>query len=246
MSDDLKGRVALVTGAAQGIGLEVARVLATRGAAVALCDLADEAPDALEVVGGAAAYFRCDVTDADGVAAAVKAVVEHFGGLQILVNNAGIAIDGLLLRCKPADWERVLQVNLTGAYNCTKAAVKHLLKSKQDGRIVYISSVVGERGNPGQVAYSASKAALLGVTKTLAQELAPRGVTVNAVSPGFIETQMTEQHVQGARRDQLLAAIPLGCIGSPQDVAEAVAFLCSPAAGYITGQVLRVNGGLYM
>ena len=246
MSQDLAGRVALVTGAAQGIGLEVARTLSLRGAQVALCDLAEEAPAAVEALGGEAAYFRCDVTDADQVTAAVNAAVERFGGLQILVNNAGIAIDGLLLRCKLADWERVLQVNLTGAYNCTKAAVKHLLKAKQAGRIVNISSVVGERGNPGQVAYSASKAALLGVTKTLAQELAPRGVTVNAVSPGFIETQMTEDHVQGERRDQLLSAIPLGRIGSPQDVAEAVAFLCSPAAGYITGQVLRVNGGLYM
>lgn len=242
----LEGKVALVTGAAQGIGRAIARRLGQAGAKVALCDVVEAAADAVAEAGEGACYFRCDVTDREQVDATVKAVVERLGGLHILINNAGIAIDALLLRTRPEDWDRVLRVNLDGAFNCTKVAVKHLLKAREAGRIVNISSVVGEQGNTGQVAYAASKAALLGVTKTLAQELAGRGVTVNAVSPGFIETQMTQQHVQGDRREKLLAAIPLGRIGTPEDVAEAVCFLCSPAAGYITGQVLRVNGGLYM
>jgi len=242
----LEGRVALVTGAAQGIGRAIARTLGAAGAKVALCDVVEQANEAVGEAGEGACYLRCDVTDREQVDGTVKAVVERMGGLQILVNNAGIAIDGLLLRAKPEDWDRVLRVNLDGAFNCTKAAAKHLLKAREAGRIVFISSVVGEQGNTGQVAYSASKAALLGVTKTLAQELAARGVTVNAVSPGFIETQMTRDHVQGERREQLLRAIPLGRIGAPEDIAEAVRFLCTPAAGYITGQVLRVNGGLYM
>lgn len=243
---DLEGRVALVTGAAQGIGRAIARALGAAGAKVALCDVVEQANEAVAEAGEGACYLRCDVTDRAQVDAAVRSVVEGLGGLHILVNNAGIAIDGLLLRAKPEDWDRVLGVNLDGAFNCTRAAAKHLLKAREAGRIVFISSVVGEQGNTGQVAYSASKAALLGVTKSLAQELAARGVTVNAVSPGFIETQMTRDHVQGERREQLLRAIPLGRIGAPEDIAAAVRFLCSPAAGYITGQVLRVNGGLYM
>jgi 3-oxoacyl-[acyl-carrier protein] reductase len=238
----LQDRVAMVTGAAQGIGRAIADKLVQMGARVACCDLVQPEGE----LPGDSAFFECDVTRPDRVEATVKAVVERFGGLHILINNAGIAIDGLLMRTKPEDWDRVLQVNLTGAFTCAKAAARHLLKAKEAGRIIHISSVVGEQGNSGQVAYSASKAALLGVTKTLAQELAGRGITVNAVSPGFIETRMTEQHVQGERRQQLLAAIPLGRIGTPQDIAEAVGFLCSPAASYITGQVLRVNGGLYM
>ncbi len=242
----LAERVALVTGAAQGIGRAIACTLGRSGATVALCDVVPQADDALAEVPSSSAYFRCDVTNMSEVEATAKAVVERFGGLHILVNNAGIAIDGLLLRTKTEDWNRVLGVNLSGAFNCARAATKYLLKAKDQGRIINISSVVGEQGNAGQVAYAASKAGLLGVTKTLAQELAGRGITVNAVSPGFIETKMTIEHVQGERREKLLAAIPLGRIGTPQDVAEAVLFLCSDAAAYITGQVLRVNGGLYM
>lgn len=244
----LDGRVAMVTGAAQGIGRAIAALLGASGARVALCDVVEPAAaaDAVGEAGAGAAYFRCDVTSASEVEATVKAIVETLGGLSILVNNAGIAIDGLLLRAKDEDWQRVLSVNLTGAFHCTRAAAKHLLKAKAQGRIINISSVVGEAGSTGQVAYAASKAGLLGVTRTLAQELASRGVTVNAVCPGFIETRMTEEHVQGERREKLIASIPLGRIGSPRDVAEAVLFLCGDGAGYITGQCLRVNGGLYM
>jgi len=242
---DLTGRVAMVTGAAQGIGLTIARLLGEAGASVALCDVVPDADEALAQVPGGR-YFRCDVTRREEVDRTVKGIVDQMGGLHILVNNAGIAVDGLLLRTRPEDWDRVLAVNLDGAFNCTRAAARYVLKAKETGRIVNISSVVGEQGNTGQAAYSASKAGLLGLTKSLAQELASRGVTVNAVSPGFIETRMTREHVQGERRERLLAAIPLGRIGAAEDVARAVRFLCSSDAGYITGQVIRVNGGLYM
>jgi 3-oxoacyl-[acyl-carrier protein] reductase len=238
----------MVTGAAQGIGRAIAGALGQAGAVVALCDVVepDRAAEALAEAGASAAYLRCDVTRASEVEATVKEVVEKLGGLHILVNNAGIAIDGLLLRAKTEDWNRVLEVNLTGAFFCARAAAKHLLKAKEWGRLVNISSVVGEAGNPGQVAYAASKAGILGLTKTLARELASRGVTVNAVAPGFIETRMTEEHVKGERREKLIASIPLGRIGTPRDVADAVLFLCSDSARYITGQVLGVNGGLHM
>ena len=245
---ELDGRVAIVTGAAQGIGRAIAIALGRAGARVALCDVVDPEAGASAVAeaGEKASYHRCDVTDAEAVERTVKEVVERHGGLHILVNNAGIAIDGLLLRGKQEDWAKVLQVNLTGAFNFSRAAARHLLKARDQGRIVNIASVVGEAGSTGQVAYAASKAGLLGMTKTLAQELAPRGVTVNAVSPGFIETRMTEEHVQGERREKLLGAIPLGRIGAPRDVAAAVCFLCGDGASYVTGQVLRVNGGMYM
>ncbi|MBK8482217.1 MAG: 3-oxoacyl-ACP reductase FabG [Proteobacteria bacterium] len=245
-SKDLEGRTALVTGGAQGIGLETAKLLAAAGARLAICDLAESGEAALQAVGGTAAYFRCDVSDADAVERTVAAVVERFGTLDILVNNAGIAIDGLLLRLKREDWARTLDINLSGAFYFCKAAARHLLKARSGGRIVNISSVVGEQGNAGQVAYSASKAGLIGLTRSLARELAGRGVTVNAVAPGFIATRMTDDHVQGENRERLVAAIPLGRIGEPRDVADAVRFLCGPGAAYITGQVLRVNGGLYM
>lgn len=242
----LENRVALVTGAAQGIGRAIAAALGRAGAAVALCDIAPDADEARAEIPTRSAYFQCDISDPAAVEAMTGAVCDQLGGLHILINNAGIAIDGLLLRAKPEQWDQVLRVNLGGAFNCAKAAARQLLKAKEKGRIVNISSVVGERGNAGQVAYAASKAGLLGVTTTLARELASRGVTVNAVSPGFIETRMTQDHVRGPQREQLLGAIPLGRIGAPEDVAAAVRFLCTDEAAYITGQVIRVNGGLYM
>jgi len=246
MGKMLAGKIAMVTGAAQGIGRAVSEALGRAGAAVALCDVLPEEPADLANLLPDAAYFACDVSQREAVEQTVKAVAERFGAMHILVNNAGIAVDALLMRTSPEQWQRVLDINLGGAFNCSKAAARYLLKAKGSGRIVNISSVVGEQGNAGQAAYAASKAGLLGLTKSLAREFAPRGVTVNAVSPGFIETPMTAAHVSGEQREALLRAIPLGRMGSATEVANAVCWLCSPQAAYITGQVLRVNGGMYM
>jgi len=249
---ELKDRVALVTGASRGIGRATAVALARRGAQVFLNYTANEqaAAQALSAVraagGGEAQLCRFDVADARAVDAAIKAIAEQAGRLDILVNNAGVAIDGLILRTRDDDWRRTLDVNLSGTFYCCRAASRYLLRAKESGRIINITSVVGEQGNVGQVSYVASKAGMIGLTKTLARELAPRGVTVNAVSPGFVETDMTAAHMQGEYREKLRASVPLGRIGTPEDVAEAVAFLAAPGASYITGQVIRVNGGLLM
>lgn len=245
----LAERVALVTGASRGIGRAIASSLAARGATVAVNyarseDAAASLCEEIRAAGGRAIAVNFDVASEAAVGAGVKRVVEELGGLHILVNNAGISIDGLVLRAKSEDLRRTLAVNLEGAFYCSKAAARYLLKAKQAGRIINVSSVVGETGNAGQSMYAASKAGLIGLTKSLAQELAGRGVTVNAVAPGFIETDMTDAVLQGEARDKLLAQIPLRRIGSPQDVAEAVAWLAAPAAAYVTGHVLRVNGGL--
>jgi len=247
----LDGKVAVVTGASRGIGRAIAVALARRGAKVAVCDvvLGDAAEETVRLcreAGGGASTWQLDVAKPADVTAAFQKIAEAEGHVDILVNNAGIAIDGLLLRAKDEDWTRTLDVNLSGVFYCCRAAARYLLKCKEGGRIVNVTSVVGEQGNPGQVSYSASKAGLIGLTKTLARELAGRNLLVNAVSPGFIDTTMTQQHVQGKAREELLARIPLGRIGSAEDIAEAVAFLCSPEASYITGQVIRVNGGLLM
>jgi 3-oxoacyl-[acyl-carrier protein] reductase len=243
-------RVALVTGASRGIGRAIAEALAKDGLYVAINYTSNEAAAqetlaAIEQAGGRGGLCRFDVADAAQVDAAVKALATEQGRLDVVVSNAGIAIDALLLRAKKEDWTRTLDVNLSGAFYLCKAASRYLLKSDA-GRIVTISSVIGEMGNTGQVAYAAAKAGLIGLTKTLARELASRGITSNCVTPGFIETDMTAAHIQGEVREALLKQIPLGRIGSAADVAEAVRFLCSPQASYVTGQVIRVNGGLLM
>lgn len=244
---ELTGRVAVVTGASRGIGRAVAIGLARAGARVVVNYASNEAAARETVSEASGAVAKCfDVADPAAVDRAIDEIVRELGGLDILVNNAGIAIDGLLLRAKESEWQRTLQVNLSGAFHCSRAAARYLLKARERGRIVNITSVVGEQGNAGQSSYAASKAGVVGLTKALAREFAPRGVTVNAVSPGFIETDMTATHVEGDAREKLLRQVPLGRIGTPDDVAHAVTFLCLPQAAYITGQVLRINGGLYM
>ena len=247
----LEGRVALVTGGSRGIGRAICTALARRGAKVVINyasreDAARETAELVTAAGGTAALAPFDVASSEATTEAIKQIGKDHGGLDILVNNAGVAINGLLLRYKDEQWLRTMQVNLGGAFHCARAAASLLLRAKEHGRIVNITSVVGESGNGGQVAYASSKAGLIGLTQSLAKELASRGVTVNAVSPGFIDTDMTAEHLPEAARAKLLEQIPLSRIGIAGDVAGAVAFLAGPEAAYITGQVLRVNGGLLM
>jgi len=194
--------------------------------------------------GGRARPLRFDVGDGAAVRAAFAAVVDHEGRVDILVNNAGLSIDGLLLRLKDDDWNRVLQTNLTGVFHCARAAVRTMIRARY-GRIVNLTSVVAAMGNSGQVAYAAAKAGVIGLTRSLAREVASRGITVNAVAPGLVDTEMAAD-LSDAQRTAYTTLVPLGRVASAEDVAEAAAFLCSPAAGYVTGQVLHVNGGLYM
>jgi len=247
----LEGKVALVTGASRGIGRAIAVALGARGARVVVSyaareDAARDTAARVEAAGGQASILKFDVGDPAAVEAGVKQVADSAGRLDILVNNAAVAIDNLILRMKHEDWQRSMDVNLTGVFAACKAAARHLLKAKDSGRIVNLTSVVGEMGNAGQVAYVAAKAGVIGLTKTLARELAPRGITVNAVSPGFIATDMTAASVTGLARDKLVAGIPLGRIGNPEEIADMVAFLAGPEGAYITGQVIRINGGLLM
>ena len=245
---NLQGRIALVTGASQGIGRACALELARAGATVALAarNEARLSETAAEIVasGGTAAVFALDVASEDSIKAGAKAVLEKFGKVEILVNNAGITRDGLVLRMKRPDWDDVLSTNLTGAFLLTQALLSQMLRNRW-GRIVNITSVVGETGQAGQVNYAASKAGLIGMTRSLAREVGSRGITVNAVAPGYIETPMTAV-LDAKQRDAMLAQIPLGRPGTDAEVAQCVAFLASDAAAYITGHVLDVNGGMFM
>jgi 3-oxoacyl-[acyl-carrier protein] reductase len=248
---DLAGRVAVVTGASRGIGRAIAVALGRAGAKVVINYTANEAAAndaaaAVAAAGGAAVTKRFDVADAAAVDAAFKEIIAAEGGLHILVNNAGVAVNTLVLGAKDADWKRAIDVNLNGTFHCCRAALRALMKAKDAGRIVNITSITGETGSAGQAPYVAAKAGVIGLTKTLAREYASRGVTVNAVSPGYIDTDMTATELPEERRVELLKTIPLGRVGKPEDVAAAVAYLAGPAAAYVTGQVLRVNGGLFM
>ena len=244
-----EGKTAVVTGGSRGIGRAVCLELAAGGANVVLCYAGNEAAaqetvQAVEALGAKALAVRCDVSDAAGVDGLVKAAVETFGRIDILVNNAGITRDNLLMRMSEADFDQVVAANLKGAFLCMKAVSKLMLKQRY-GRIVNLSSVVALRGNAGQVNYAASKAGIIGMTKSLAKELASRGVTVNAVAPGFIETDMTAALPEAART-AAQGSIPMNRLGGPEDVAKAAAFLAGDGAAYITGQVLAVDGGMSM
>jgi len=244
----LEGRVALVTGGSRGIGRATAELLARRGAMVAICARtgadAEATAQALRDEGREAIALAADVGDSAQADAAVHACVGKFGRLDILVNNAGIRQDGLLLRMKDEDWDRVLGVNLTGAFNCTRAALRGMVRQR-GGRVINVTSVVAVCGNPGQANYVSAKAGLIVLTKAVALEVASRGITVNAVAPGFIETAMTANLDEALQRTYK-AFIPAGQFGRPEDVAWAIGFLASEAAGYITGQVVHVNGGMWM
>ncbi len=244
----LSGKIALVTGAAQGIGREIALALATDGADVAICDVnldaAQKTASDIEAKGKKSLALKANVAASAEVTAMIEQIVEKFGRIDILVNNAGITRDGLLLRMKDDDWDLVLSINLKGAFLCTKAALKYMTKQRS-GTVINIASIVGAMGNAGQANYVASKAGLIGLTKTIAREYANRGITANAVAPGFIETAMTQALPDNVRQE-LAKQIPMGKLGTPEDVANAVRFLASPWASYISGQVVHVNGGMYM
>lgn len=242
----LKGKTALVTGGARGIGKAIALKLARVGANVAVLDMA-LAPDTvkeIEALGVKSITLEANVTKLDSVEQAVENVISTFGSLDVVINNAGITRDNLFMRMKPEDWEMVLSVNLTGAFNVCKAVNRQMFKQRS-GKIVNIASVVGQMGNAGQANYAASKAGLIGLTKTLAREFAARNIQVNAVAPGFINTEMTEK-LPPEIKQTFINNIPAGTFGSSENVADAVAFLCGPGSDYITGQVINVDGGMVM
>jgi len=245
---ELKGQVVLVTGGARGIGKAIAGKFAAMGADLVIADVslesAEETAKELSQKGIRAKAAQMDVSKAADVAKVFGEAINDFGRLDILVNNAGITRDGLLLRMKEEDWDLVLGINLKGVFLCTKEAVKVMVKQRY-GRIINIASVVAFMGNPGQANYSASKAGIIGLTKTTAREYAIRGITANAVAPGFISTAMTDALSENIRQE-MLKSIPIGKFGSVDDVAGAVAFFAAPGNGYITGQVIHVNGGMYM
>lgn len=243
----LKGKVAIVTGASRGIGRATALALAAEGASIAVnyassSEAAERVVAEIGALGGSAIALPADVSKSDQVEGLVEAVMQKWGQIDVLVNNAGITRDTLLLRMKPEDWQAVIDLNLTGVFLCTRSVSKIMLKQRS-GRIVNITSVAGQMGNPGQANYSAAKAGVIGFTKTVAKELASRGITVNAVAPGFIATDMTHD----LKADEILKFIPLARYGQPEEVAGLIRFLAAdPAAAYITGQVMNVDGGMVM
>jgi len=245
---ELSGKVALVTGAAQGIGKAIALLLGKNGADVVVSDInlekAQETANEIQGMGRRSFAIKVNVTDLKDVERMVGAIVEQFGRIDILVNNAGITRDRLILRMTEEDWDAVLDVNLKGTFNCTKAVIRYMSKQKS-GKIVSIASVSGEMGNPGQANYAASKAGVIGFTKTIAREFAGRGINVNAIAPGYIQTPMTDAVPEKAK-EELKRMIPMERLGQPEDVAQAALFLVSENSSYITGQVLNVNGGIYM
>jgi 3-oxoacyl-[acyl-carrier protein] reductase len=244
----LKDKVALVTGASQGIGWDIAQALVVAGAKVAVAARTEEKLALLvgeiQTAGGEALAVKMDVADAEQVKAGFKQVIEKFGRLDILVNNAAITRDGLAVRMKPDDWDAVMRTNLTGAHLCIQQALGTMMRARA-GRIINVSSVVAQMGNAGQANYVAAKAGLIGLTKAIAMEIASRNITVNAVAPGFIDTPMTNV-LSDKVKEELKARIPLGRLGAPRDVAASIVFLASDEAAYITGHVLDVNGGMYL
>jgi len=243
----LEGRVSIITGGARGIGKAIAMELGDAGSDIVIFDVLDEGVDTareIEKKGRKAGFYKVDITDLDAVNSVVEKVLEEFGRIDILVNNAGITRDTLLMRMEESDFDLVIKVNLKGTFNCTKAVLKPMMKARW-GRIINISSIIGLMGNAGQANYAASKAGIIGFTKSVAKELGKRNITVNAIAPGFIRTPMTEKLSEEVK-ESYFKLIPLGRFGEPEDVAKVVRFLASDDAGYITGQVIQVDGGLLM
>ena len=243
---NFNGQTALITGAGRGIGKTIAVKLAESGLDIAIADMtpvSDNVLREIEEYGTKCLAFQLDVTDVESVDSVVKKIIDETGGIHILVNNAGITKDNLFMRMKPEQWSQVIDVNLNGVFHVTKAVIRTMVK-QHSGRIINISSVVGFSGNPGQVNYSSTKSGLIGFTKSLSREVGTRGITVNAVAPGFINTAMT-QALNESQQQAILNQIPLGRMGEAEDIANAVAFLASEEASYITGTVLHVNGGMY-
>ena len=244
-----ENRVALITGAGRGIGATIARTLAAEKTDIAVVDYSDESAaketlDALKEAGVTARYYKCDVSDFSATKETVDKIVKDFGKIDVLVNNAGITADKLIMRMDEADWDRVLSINLKGCFNMIKHVTPYMMR-KRYGRIVSISSVVGLMGNAGQANYAASKAGIIGLTKTVAKEFGAKNITANAVAPGFIKTAMTDALTE-EQKQAMYKLIPLGCLGETQDIANAVKFLVSDDARYITGVVLKVDGGMYI